>query len=100
MHELQTTIKLQIGVPQERQGCVRTWSEMKSYLSPLNPENNSLKFVRSYFRAQKHSSEEKFTKARRILRGLSSKYGYSEFREENPLLFKMVDIAVKKSTSF
>ncbi|GEM_PF-3695754 len=83
-----------IGIPQERQGQVRSWGEMSHLLTPLDLDKPSLKIARSYFNAQKFLAEGKKRRASRRFESLSKITGYDKFEDENPNLFGIIDIAV------
>ncbi len=84
-----------IGIPEERQGKVRSWSEMSYYLELTGLDACDSRFARSYFRAQKFIADDKKVKAKRLFNALDKMTGYSEFEEQNSFLLMTIDVAVR-----
>lgn len=95
MPERKINSENKIGIPEERQGKVRSWSEMSYYLETIGLDNSDSRFARSYFRAQKLIADDKRVKARRLFDALDRATGFAEFEEQNPLLLKIIDVAVR-----
>ena len=86
-----------IGVPESRQGQVRSWSEMGRLLDQFDLGKAELKFARYYFNAEKFLAEGRYVRARRrfnALRG-NQRLEFEKFEDEHPFVLKMIDIAVK-----
>jgi hypothetical protein len=105
--------KKTIGIPEARQGQVRSWSEMSFYLDQMfpNTEKICLKFARVYFKAQKlfaegedkGITEEKLKRAQRarnIFEKLEKINGYMDFEAENIFMLKTIDIGVRGKSNW
>ncbi len=76
----------------------RSWAVLSTYI-PENLNPHYKKFVRDYFRAQVRIETNNKKKARRILDGLESRTGYSEFEAKHENLLAAIDIAVRGQTN-
>jgi hypothetical protein len=96
-----------IGVPQERQGHVRTWEEMKGFLTGLvgqevedwDPTNR--RFLETYFNIQNFIVRHELDEAKKLFNDeLRSRKEYSDFEDSNKFLLIAIDIAVKNKTGW
>lgn len=98
--------RLRVGIPEERQGKIRSWTETSSLLKEMGFDledhhfDHSRKFVKTYFEAQKYIVEGNRIKAKGKFQSLQKKTGYQEFKEENHLLLSIIDIAVRGTSNW
>ena len=85
------------SIPENRQGKVRSWSEMSSYLNN-SLESGCKKFLRSYFRTQLFIVGGRKNKAIRLFGYLDKITGYTEFERNHKKHFVAIDIAVRGET--
>lgn len=92
--------RVKVGIPEERQGKVRGWSEMSYLLDPFGLERPELKLARFYFNAEKFIAEGKYVRGKRRFNSLKKnlKQEFERFEDEHPLVLKAIDIAVKGSS--
>ncbi len=89
-----------IGIPEERQGRVRTWNEMSELLRNMNIDVESVpqkekRYAKKYFNAQKLIAEGDLEKAEKIFASVETRSDYRNFEDKNIFLLKAIDIAVK-----
>ncbi len=96
-----------IGIPEGRQGHVRSWDEMKGLIAGLagqeveNLEPTTRRFLETYFNIQNYIAEHQLEEANKLFNAeLRSRKEYPEFENQNQFLLIAIDIAVKKRSGW
>ncbi|HEX6977392.1 MAG TPA: hypothetical protein VF185_03475 [Patescibacteria group bacterium] len=105
MAELERQRKLAIGIPENRQGRVRSWYEMCDLLKSLSIDMENVsgmekRYAIRYFHTQKLIAEGELDKAKRIFSRIGSRKDYEDFEDNNGFLLKIIDVAVKGKSSW
>lgn len=92
--------KLKIGIPEDRQGHVRSWSEMCDILKSVNIDMETVpaklrRYATSYFHAQKLIAEGNPDKAKKIFSNAAHRKDYETFEDKHSFLLGVIDVAVK-----
>ncbi len=87
-----------LSIPEERQGKVHDFGEMKGFF-PDSLGEGEINFLRRYFRVQLNIQKGKRKSATKEMLGLAKRTGWNEFEEQNKELLAKVDIAVRGVTT-
>lgn len=89
-----------IGIPEDKQGQIRSWPEMLTFLSPLHLDESTLRLAEEYFKGQNLVAEGNIKDAVRLFDALSKDKKYQKFEDENRFLLITIDIGVKNKTGW